>query len=444
MTRLVVEEGGERRAFKVGEGRLTIGSGAAAKLRLQSTDVASIHAELEVRAGVATLHVRPGVVPVKVGGLATSDSMRLAPGVPVMIGSATLRIESDPSKAATGAVPWPVPVQPGVTRPARVQPGVTSARATPRKVKHGIPTWMIVAPVSATLAILFAFVMRGVLSKGDEPTLNESLIYYNKAKSAFAHNQLAAAELELSRIPVADVSPDLRGAVEQLQKEVDAAQDRGDLALHNMEGTKYLEQQLKRFDRQHLKGEAGRPKVRVFLKRIEEFKRRWPEHEEMPWVERQERRFAGLVNLADPPDFEDIAFEVESLTWAADMRNYKECFALLDRFLEDCSGEDREKTLALIDEQRTQRAEWFEERRQRARFEFDDGQPGRSAAWLVALIRYSGDTAMEDKAATDLVRFEGIEARLRGYRDQKPDVWAELLANSVIREFALQQGLAAK
>jgi hypothetical protein len=51
---------------------------------------------------------------------------------------------------------------------------------------------------------------------------------------------------------------------------------------------------------------------------------------------------------------------------------------------------------------------------------------------------------MEDKAATDLVRFEGIEARLRGYRDQKPDVWAELLANSVIREFALQQGLAAK
>ena len=433
MTRLVVEEGGERRAFKVGEGKLTIGSGAAAKLRLLSADVASVHAELEVREGTATLHVRPGVVPVKVGGLATSGSMRLAHGVPVLIGSATLRIEADESKPAAGAVPRPAPVQPGLKSPGG-----------PRKIKSGIPTWVIVTPVFAILTIIFFFVMRGVITKQEAPTLNESQIYYHKARSAFDRNQLAAAELELSRIPLADISPDLRVDVEQLRKEISAAQARGALAFHNMGGTEFLDQQLKKFDQRHLKGEAGRPQVRVFLKRIEEFKRRWPEHEEMPWVERQERRFAGLVNLADPPDFDDVAFEVKSLTWASDMRNYKECFALLDRFLEDCSAEDREKTLALIEEQRHQREEWFEERRQRARFEFEDGQPGRSAAWLVALIRFSGDADMENTAATDLIRFEDVEDRLRGYREQKPEVWAELLANPVIRDFVEKKDLDAE
>ena len=55
MVRLIVEEQGARRAFRLGEGTLKVGSGAAAQLRLQSGDVADVHAEIDWKDGVARL-----------------------------------------------------------------------------------------------------------------------------------------------------------------------------------------------------------------------------------------------------------------------------------------------------------------------------------------------------------------------------------------------------
>jgi len=69
VTRLIVEEGGARRGFKVGDGVLTVGAGAEAGLRLQSADVADVHAELGVEDGRVTLRPCPGVVPPTVGGV---------------------------------------------------------------------------------------------------------------------------------------------------------------------------------------------------------------------------------------------------------------------------------------------------------------------------------------------------------------------------------------
>ena len=46
MARLILDDGGKRRAFKLNPGRMTIGSGEGATLRLDSGDVAEVHAEL--------------------------------------------------------------------------------------------------------------------------------------------------------------------------------------------------------------------------------------------------------------------------------------------------------------------------------------------------------------------------------------------------------------
>ncbi len=79
MTRLIVDEGGARRAFKMGEGVLSIGTGAEARLKLTSPDVAALHATLELAGGVATLHIQPGVVPPTVGGVPARGDVKRAP-----------------------------------------------------------------------------------------------------------------------------------------------------------------------------------------------------------------------------------------------------------------------------------------------------------------------------------------------------------------------------
>ena len=77
MARLILEEGGQRRAFRVNEGKLTIGSSESCTLTLASPDVAEIHAELEVHGEEITLRPRPGVTPPRVLGKAVSNPTRL-------------------------------------------------------------------------------------------------------------------------------------------------------------------------------------------------------------------------------------------------------------------------------------------------------------------------------------------------------------------------------
>ena len=43
MSKLIVEEAGQRRQFKIGEGILSVGSGAEARLKLVSPDIADTH-----------------------------------------------------------------------------------------------------------------------------------------------------------------------------------------------------------------------------------------------------------------------------------------------------------------------------------------------------------------------------------------------------------------
>ena len=40
---------------------------------------------------------------------------------------------------------------------------------------------------------------------------------------------------------------------------------------------------------------------RMFVKRLNEFDARWPDHPEAAWVRRQRGRFEGMVDLSEPP-----------------------------------------------------------------------------------------------------------------------------------------------
>ncbi|HVS17659.1 MAG TPA: hypothetical protein VMT18_03580, partial [Planctomycetota bacterium] len=75
MTRLIVDDGGQRRAFKVQDGRLTVGAGPDATLRLQTGEVADLHLDLEVEGGRVTLRPRPGVTPPRVNGVPAAGAV---------------------------------------------------------------------------------------------------------------------------------------------------------------------------------------------------------------------------------------------------------------------------------------------------------------------------------------------------------------------------------
>jgi hypothetical protein len=267
-----------------------------------------------------------------------------------------------------------------------------------------------------------------------------------RGSMAVARRFLAEGNLEMVRqrvegVDVAALDAATRAEYQAVLAEYEAARAESDLAQHNMRGNVFLAQQLKNFEQNRLRGEARRPQARVFIQRCEEFKRRWPQHPELDWVERMEERFRPVAALDQPPTFEDIAFEAETLTWA-NPRDYRTAIPLVRTFAdEEASVDDRAKALVLLDELEAARQEWFDDRMQQARWEFERGNEGQSVEWLRILIVYTGDPQMSERAATELTRFEGLEGWLAAYRRDKPEAYAELAQNPVIADYIREQGI---
>ncbi|MCB9913841.1 MAG: hypothetical protein H6828_01680 [Planctomycetes bacterium] len=142
MARLILDENGERRAFKLRDGKLTLGSGQGCTLTLSSPDVAEVHAELELAGDRATLVPRPGVTPPKIAGKPVTQATTLTLGGSFTLGSATITLQADDAPfAAAAAAPKPVarprrspPRRPprAAARPPRRRPRARAARACSR------------------------------------------------------------------------------------------------------------------------------------------------------------------------------------------------------------------------------------------------------------------------------------------------------------------------
>ena len=101
--RLILEENGETRRFKLNQGTLTVGSGENCTLKVTSEDVADVHLELRVDGEDVVVIPRKGVGPVKVGGIGLKSERKIVPGQKVAFGSAILRIEDEKALAAKKA-----------------------------------------------------------------------------------------------------------------------------------------------------------------------------------------------------------------------------------------------------------------------------------------------------------------------------------------------------
>jgi hypothetical protein len=221
MTRLIVDEGGKRRAFKIQDGRLTVGSGPDAALRLTSGDVADLHLDLEVSGGRVTLRARPGVTAPAVDGRPATGPLELAHGASVRVGGATLRVEYE-GEAAT---PQPAarPAAAPARAPKRPKGVVESRRARElHSSGRGLPGWATALIVLAVVAVV-GFLAARILTRPQADNLGASATI-QIARTDITKGQLEAARTRLESIPRDALDDPTRAKYDEAMAALAAAQ----------------------------------------------------------------------------------------------------------------------------------------------------------------------------------------------------------------------------
>jgi len=444
MAKLIVEEGGKRRRFRLNPGKLTIGSGEEATLRLTSEGVARIHATLIFKDGVVTIEPEAGVAPVKMGGKSHTTAFKLTVGKSAAIGGARISIEAAEGEVKAGAsrsAPRsghaPRTGQTSGSRTSRSRASEDDSpppRTRNRKSKPSVPTGLVVG-LGLGVALIVMKLMSGWAGSSSvrafEPLGSKGKI---EEKITGGDYKGILSELEWVDENRAELSQEWRTYFDLKKKEALAAQAEAQLFARNTTGTKWFATQLEKFQSSYLKHNT-RPEARVFLKRIALFRSDYPRHPKLGWCDRMATRYADIAKLNEPPTMEDLAFEVKTLTWARP-RDYRKSFELLEGFLLTASGSDQSAAKALIQEKTTERKEFFDDRILQAAYYWDNKEPNKAVGELAQLVAKIGDSAMEDQAVDLLLKIPGLDGYLRSYQRDRVSTFEALMKNGSLRAYA--------
>lgn len=443
MARLILDENGKRRAFKLNDGRMTVGSGEQNALTLDSPDVADVHAELRVEDGIVTLVPRAGVLPPSVLGRPVTQPMRLPANAEFKIGSALFRLESAQAAASPrGPAGKPAPARPRAG--AGTAAGSARVEHRRRTVKRGMPGWMVFALIAAVVVVGY-FV--GKMWMADGAQQYDPAERYREAVSAFENGAYKRAEDELDNVDLALASPELVEKVDALRKKVDQARSGSHVAEHNMKGSEWMDDNLKKYVPKYLSGDKGtRAAARFFVKRCDEFRAEWPTHPDMDWVDRFRERYAKLADMGSPPEYDDLAWEVKRLT-AGKPRDYARVFRELDAFIARADGQQLTAAQALHHEQTTEREAYFLDRMQEAQYQWKKEDYGKAVEWLVQVIVKIGDEGMEAQAVDAFLKMQTTTGEplsdryLETYQKNRPEQFEILMEHSKMREAARAAGI---
>jgi len=442
MARLILEEGGERRAFRFDHGKLTIGSGEGCTLTLKSPDVAEIHCDLEFGGERVILRARAGVQAPVVNGSPAPGETSLGASAVIEIGSATLRLDLNESAApapapaaAPKAAPAARPKGPAVGAKSRAEKlasaspaprsGAPRVQRAKRTVSKGMPTWAfgLIGLAVAGVGYLVYGNMDLDSGTGYDPTerIRVASEAFNDANYGGATQSLDLIdEQTLSRM-----SAELRAKYDELRRRLAVKAKEGEVLMAHDKGTQWKSTQLDRFRTDRLHGsKPPRERVRVYLKRVREFKERWPTHPEMDEVLRYEARFKEICDLSSPATFTDIAYEVKTMTWAFP-RDYKGAFALIEKHIIANPG-DAAHCNELMATMRTEQEEFFIDRKLQVRYEWERDQKGQAIEILVQLIITLEDEDMVQEAANELVAMKGINEWFKGYKEDRLETFTAL------------------
>jgi len=252
-------------------------------------------------------------------------------------------------------------------------------------------------------------------------------------------DSLASVETKLGlALSDSDITKSEREEITGLRAELKVRQAAILLQEEHMIGTEYLEKKLRKYSSRNLAGDPDHPKARVFMERCKIFRERWPLHPEMEWVDRNERRFAGMVDLNVPPTWADMYWKLDRLV-LGQPKDYAQAFEAVDKFLN--TANEMDKTLStnrrkvMVEE----RAAYHLDRMKQARFELEvNNSKLECVRLLVYGIVYMGDAKMAAEAADYLLAMDNVVGHLRGYRNDRPLIWDRLKSEpsiaSIIRD----------
>lgn len=467
MARLTLDENGAKRRFKLNPGKLTIGSGDAATLKLTSPNVAELHAELVFEAGVARLRPRPGVLPPTLGGKPMSVETILVGGQVVKIGAAAIAVDYDEGEGpraskGAGAGSTRRGEAPGGAGPkGNASSGRTEARGrraaadagqgdgTPRvtrqriQAKKGMPTWaiLLIVAVLGLLAFQFGGTLLSSATSADFNPVGSQIRFEDYLRDA----DTIGARKALAEFEGQKLSEDWRKRYDEMKARLDSIGSVASQASVDQEATRYWQNQLSNYADNYLAGSASRPKARVFVKRLRAFKADYPTHEKREWVDRMLSRYESIALLTEPATLADLQWEVNTLT-AAKPRRYREAFAFIDEFLGRASGSDRDEALKLKAELESGQQEFFDGEVEGAAIYYSPVKyptkfdAMKSIEILVQLVIGMADPALADNAASRLVKMPEITV-LEGYKRDRRKTFDALIENSIIRKKAQELGL---
>jgi len=460
MVKLYLQESGSVRAFKLGNGVARIGSGEKANLRLDAKGLADVHLELEVGDQGVLVRPMPGVLPPMLNGEPLEAESALGHRQAVVVGDVVLWVDADDSKSTRSPLDdQPTKAVAGSAIGQDLAKGKFQPRAKgPRKntkanyrgkqrvieskrrrVERGLPSGLVVGGGLLLLLVVF-FVVRNRITASNSHAIFSVSKMLDTVEEKMRSTSIHDARIEFNRIHGDLERTDEEAArMRDIRLRLDEMQAQEIEMQANLIGSKYLDTKLKRYEKSQLLGDPSHAKIRLFLMRTQEFKRRWPSHKDMAWVERMEARFSSAVDVSAPPSLDDIVWEIKYID-SGENRNFKHAFALIDDVSTRVSGAAKDSLERLRLRTIAARDEHFKGRMDKVHdvvTHFDSVV--KPVGWMLHLVLWCGDEGLADKAAHKLISLEGADACLRGYEFTYPDLYREILAHPVVGEYAREK-----
>lgn len=422
--RLILEENGETRRFKLNQGTLTVGSGENCTLKVKSADVADVHLEIRVEGEDVVIVPRKGVGTVKVGGIALKSERKIVPGQKVAFGSAVLRTEDEKAAAAKG-----------VKAKARATKGAAEGSNVQRRSRRtedkSLPTWAIL--LLAIPLIFLAYKTFATLGEGDTVRPFNELSSQERLKTALAEGDFKTAEAEFVKIDQQELTAEWSGVFGELRKKLVTATSKGDNAERNRIGTRFLDKQIKNYKTKYL-SKNERPQARVFVRRAEWFLMTWPDHPEAAYVRRLKTQFATVGRMSEASSLADVTWEAKTLTWAFPA-NYKKAFKVLNEFLDRAEAGDATVVRGLIATHELEEKAYFDERLDLAAGLYEDNNKSKALGYCIQLVIGINNQSMEDNAASRITKMAGVAGTLEAIKRDAPEDFNALAKNATMATF---------
>jgi len=481
MPKLIVADGGQKKAFKLSKGRLTLGSGEGDKLKLSGSEPG--HAVLVIDADGGTLDANAEVTIDGAGQ--TGSGLRLEFGSKLKIGGAVLMLTADEGAAPkagakqraaapaagsgragarggsssrsggraggarSGGAKSSSARSGGAKSGGAAGRGRSSARSGGRRgggaeEKQGLPGWAV-----PTIVVLLLIGVGGAwMAFGGGGNVGN---YLAAAEVGLNEGDYAKVRNSLDSIDEDRLGGTQRAKYNDLMERFEEMERVRELTPRRNAGFKWIGEKLESFADRYIDKKDSVPAgpARVFLERVEEFKTLWPEHNDKVWTENPDgkkkldfiadrvRKYEAVTRLSDPITYEELAWAHE---YYMANQNFRVLMPKLRGFLENSPDElDASLAQGLLESAKAGEKAFVDDFLGKAKTEFEKFQEGgetfpmRTASKLHAIVLRADDPQLRSDAVDRFRNLPGIEEILQAYNKNAPEVFAQLLQESLIK-----------